>query len=247
MSRSILAMALLFACAGPALAAEDATCDPSVFAADIQAAGLAHVAKVESDGRLHFSADSRGRPCPAVACSLRAYVLKGDELLTGRRLGAWRCAWFKPRAPQSGFGSVGWLRDDALTPVPFAASPALSAWVGRWVRDRPFGLETSLNVRPAPGGRLKVKGSSLFAHSRADVDRGAVNDGEIDDVVDVHGRLAGLLIPGPRGASRSMEPETYKFECRFGMALLGDRLFVADDTACGGLNVSFTGVYRRER
>jgi hypothetical protein len=245
----MLRFALLLALAVPAVAASQSAPSCTAFVdmtAPPAALGLAKVTGADPDGRLHFSADSNsGRPCLEARCNTRAYLTSGDELVTAGHNGPFVCAWFKPKGRQVHFGTFGWVRANALTPVSFPTAPPQAAWGGKWVRDRELGLETSLTIH-AVGPRLSVKGSTLFAHSREDIARGAVNEGEVDDVIDVRGVMAGLLVPGPGGRPQSLREEDYKYECKIGMALLGDWLIVADNSACGGLNATFSGVCRRD-
>ncbi|MFI4976164.1 MAG: hypothetical protein ACHP84_16620 [Caulobacterales bacterium] len=247
MRRLILLLALASAIPQPAAASDEPSCDPSSFTHNADIVEAARVAHADTDGRLHFSSGPSGLPCDAPTCQGASYVVQGDELLTGLTLGDYVCAWFKPRGRQDHFGTLGWLRAGALTAVPTPASPPMSAWAGDWVRDRELGLPTSLTLRPLRNGRLKVTGASLFAHSREDIARGAVNTGEVDQALEVRGRAAGLMLSDAAGQRQSFLGKDYDYACKIGMVLVGDWLVAADDGACGGLNVSFLGVYRRDR
>jgi hypothetical protein len=70
--------------------------------------------------------------------------------------------------------------------------------------------------------------------------RGAINSGEIDAV----GIPVGNLIAIGPDYDGKIPPEPFKGDdCRVRLRLFGPYLAVEDNLLCGGLNVTFTGVY----
>jgi hypothetical protein len=213
------------------------------FGAEPERLGLARVARGDQGQRLHFRETPDTPPCATAGCPAGPYLLVGDEVITEQRHGDHVCAWYKPKAKDR-YGTVGWLPVNALTEVPVATDPPLAAWKGEWLRDVRLDLSTSIKVQPTRDGRLKVEGLSLYAADRAAIARGAINDGVIDDVLEVRGRSAGPMLPAGDGRRQSFRPEDHD-DCRIGLALVGDYLVVLDNLGCGGRNVDFRGVYRR--
>ena len=88
-------------------------------------------------------------------------------------------------------------------------------------------------------GTLQFKGIATYASSRADIKRGNVHDGEVDETVAARGARAGIDLLTPAQLKASTD------DCHIGATILGDYLVVSDNDKCGGLNVTFTGLYRR--
>jgi hypothetical protein len=151
-------------------------------------------------------------------------VVSGDELLTGRSAGAYVCALF----PGRGGGSAGWVQRARLQALPVEASPSLSAWAGHWAN----GDDTiSLTVK---GAALVADGNAYWpsAHPSASQFPGGPNLGD----------LSGTARPtGARLVFADLDPQA----CSATLTLIGVLLVVSDNGACGGQNVSFSGVYRR--
>jgi hypothetical protein len=178
------------------------------------------------------------RECPsaAPACRLTSYLVPGDRVLVGSGIDGYRCVTFRSTDGRqtSGFLSSAALVDQST------ASPALADWAGRWVRDD----ETSITIK-VKGAALSLSGQATWgAHDPERVKRGGVNTGEIDTVATPRGSLIAIG-SGYDGAS---PPDVTKVDdCRARLRLFGPYLVIEDNTGCGGMNVSFTGVYTRRR
>ena len=186
---------------------------------EIHSLGLARVA---ASGATHFIEDSdQGCPSEAQRCRDRAYLVNGNVVLTGRTRGGYVCAFFLNRVG----GSAGWLRPADLTRIPNAAPP-LGAWAGRW---RDGDNEIRLTVR---GASLAAEGSAYWPSANPPSKQfpGGPNVGDMSGVA------------RPQGASVVFGKAD---DCRVDMALIGDYLVASDNSACGGMNVRFNGVYRR--
>jgi hypothetical protein len=200
-------------------AGEDVICRNGDFPTEQTTFGLA---RVQGPSRLSFLADADGCPSEAASCRQKAYVVAGNVLLTGRSHGRYVCAFF----PNRFSGSAGWVPADRLTPIAVVRAPPLSAWLGHWKN----GDDTiDLTVK---GEALTVDGEAYWpsAHPSPADAPGGPNEGN----------LAGQARPTGNRVEIG-DPQS----CLASLALVGDLLVVADNNACGGMNVSFTGVYRR--
>ena len=232
----MLRLAILILALSLPVAASAQDCDLFGFSQVGAQATLARVSQTNSKGRLAFHA----APHCLSDCITKAHLLKGDEVLVGGHEAGLACVIFKPKRPQAADGTVGWLPEAALSPI---ATPP-PRWTGYWIEARRWGLETSVILRAAGVGRLAVEGSALWASSRDAIKRGSVNTGELEGEGEVRGSTFGTLsTPDGRLQTRPNAPDDY--DCHYGMAVVGDWLLVVDNLACGGANVTFTGVYRR--
>jgi hypothetical protein len=181
------------------------------------------LAAVGGNGRANFWGDMNGCPAAEARCRENTYVVPGDRLVTGRVRGAFTCAYF----PNRGGGSAGWIESRRLRAVAVAPRPPLSAWLGQWSAEgNPM---VRFRVRRK---QLTVDGDSYWPSPNPSLEErpGGPNIGSI----------AG---PVRRSGNQAREPE-----CNVTFTLLGDLLIGADpDMKCGGANVSFSGVYRRQR
>jgi hypothetical protein len=218
MRRLLIAILTLLAAGGAK--AEELECRNGGFPAEQDSFGLA---KVTGHGRLNFLGDSDGCPNDGPACRLRTYVLPGDTLLTGRGHGAYVCAFFPNRVG----GTAGWVRRDRLTALP-TAPPPLEAWIGHWE----YG-DNSI-VLSKHGKALKVSGEAYWPSANPSPEQrpGGPNVGELEGVTT------------PKG-DRAQLADDYADGCKARLVLVGTLLVASDNGACGGMNVSFDGVYRR--
>jgi hypothetical protein len=205
-------------CSVAAAAVDDGACRNGTF--PIQNPSFAR-GVIAGTGRAYFYGDVGGCPAAGPGCRAKSYVVSGDRLVTGRTRGAFMCAYY----PGKGGGTAGWVSADRIRLLPTEPNPPRSAWVGRW----------SDNANPIV--RFSQAGSSLIVEGEAawpsfnppeEQFPGGPHVGEIDEAVRPSGNRAHA--PG----------------CEITFTLLGDLLVAADPKMqCGGMNVSFTGVYQR--
>jgi hypothetical protein len=196
-------------------------CRNGAFTRDSEEFGLARI-KGEKGSRVHFYGDEEGCPGPAAKCRQKAYVIPGDEVLTSRTFGDWVCVWYQ-RA--RGAETVGWLPADRLDTVATAEKPSLASWLGTWgFYDNELRLS-----RGRRAGVLRVSGDATWQG----VNPGNVHVGELSGEA---AQAGGVLRLGE-------DPE----ECRATLRLVGPYLVVADNKRCGGVNVTFDGVYRKKK
>jgi hypothetical protein len=108
------------------------------------------------------------------------------------------------------------------------------------------GPEQSIDVEKGPRpGEVKIKGEATYGLlDPARVARGAVNSGEIEGIVKPEGSSLAFTM----GDDKTLPyTEGDDYACRVRMRLLGPFLVVVDNNNCGGMNVSFTGAYRRKK
>lgn len=113
---------------------------------------------------------------------------------------------------------TGWVARRQLVLAATELNPALSAWAGEWKSGR-----NNLTIRPQNGGGIDINGVALWGHGPAP------HTGEVQ----------GTAIPAGTRARVKDGP------CQVTLILADDWLVATDNNQCGGLNVTFTGIYRR--
>jgi len=166
-----------------------------------------------------------GCPGPTAKCQRRAFVVAGDVVLIGEVRGSLVEAFY---TDAGGRPTHGWLARSALTPIS-PPQPTSLSWIGHWKYDE-ADIDISAGKRP---GNIKAEGRALWGmHDPDRVKRGAVNDGEFAGEATLTGDHIQFIDTDYEG-------------CRVSMRLIGPYLVAADNLGCGGLNVSFSGIYRR--
>jgi hypothetical protein len=189
--------------------------------------------------RVHFIKGAAAQPgCPSSkpACVERAYLVPGDRVIVAMRRPAFVCATY---INAKGGDRSGWLPAEAVADDS-AAPVALADWLGTWSR-----AEAGIAVKPGKAGALRIEGEATYgARDPARVRRGAVNAGAIEgDVTPAGDRLSfaigdNVTLPVDKGAES---------DCKVWMQRIGPWLVVDDNNSCGGMNVTFRGVYVRKR
>jgi hypothetical protein len=176
------------------------------------------VARVRG-ARAYFYGEDEGCPGPDAKCRRKAYVVAGNSLVVSRKFGDYVCAWFQPAR---GYETVGWLRADQLELPETDASPPAARWLGEWVLH-----SNGLTIRRGEkAGELRVEGSALW-HGLGD----NVHVGEVN------------ASAAPGGNTLTLEDDI----CKLTLRLVGDFLVADDNGDCGGVNVTFDGVYRKKK
>jgi hypothetical protein len=210
---------------------------PALLAVSVSAAAqdapdpAGSLVQVVPGAKRYFYAGDEKPGCPAstAACRRKAYVLPGDLLVATETKGGFTRVTYV--APGHTDPTEGWVETRGLLPRA-APAPRLQSWIGAW-------SSWDENIEIAAGSRrgtLKLSGNALWGGRDPErVARGGVHIGEINGEV-----LA------PRGDRLDYtDDETDADSCHVKMRLLGPYLLVEDNNRCGGLNVSFSGVYRR--
>jgi hypothetical protein len=215
---TILLLALLATSAARAQAV-DVSCSNGSFPAE-RAIGLA---KVTGGERLVFLKDSDGCPNAQPSCLQRAYVVSGDQLLTGRSFGAYVCAFY----PSPGGGSAGWVPSARLSALAVDPSPPLAAWGGLWAN-----IDDTIDLK-VKGAVLVADGNAYWPSRRPSPSQfpGGPNVGDLSGSAAPKGNVIVFTDSDPNG-------------CTATATLIGTLLVVADNNGCGGQNVSFSAVYK---
>ena len=166
--------------------------------------------------RAYFYGDDGNCPDGAT-CRRKAYVIGGDEVITSHGYGDFVCAWYQPA---KGSETVGWIRKDQLRSVAGPERPA--SFAGEWV----YG-ESNLSIGHIGAGALSVKGNAFWKGLGDNI-----HIGEVDAQASPVDRL--LTVKGDD-----------EYECSMRIRAVGDFLVVTDNKKCGGVNVTFDGVYRK--
>lgn len=214
-----LTLLLISATAAGAQTPDD-TCRNGSFPANETAVGRAQVIGV---GRIALLSDDDGCPAETVKCRGTTVLAPGAIVLTGHRHGDYLCA-FDPAHDDAGY-----LVAARLKPLPVDASPPLKTWAGHW-RDGDDTISLT-----AKGATLTADGDAYWpsAHPSARQFPGGPNVGDLSGTA------------APKGNAVTFADASDPQACSATLRLIGEVLVVADNGACGGMNVSFSGVYRR--
>jgi hypothetical protein len=179
-------------------------------------------ARVTGPGRLRFLGDMDGCPDKGRACATGPYVIEGDEVLTSKVHGAYTCAFY----PSKRGGTAGWVETARLNPLPVEPEPEAEDWIGKWSSEG----NPEINIRLLDG-KFEVGGESYWPSPDPPIEQrpGGPNMGFIKGPLRIEGH-------------RAQYANDY---CEIEFTLIGDFLFAGDNRQCGGMNVSFSSVYRR--
>ena len=198
-------------------------CREGFFTRDSQTFRIA-VANGGRTAKAYFHNDDKD-DCPqAGICQRKAFVVGGDELIVNRSFGDYSCAWYSPK---SGRPTVGWIKTADLRFNNLFGDPTERLWIGEWTYGG-NGIEFTENKLP---GNLNVTGNATWVGANP----GNVHVGELD------GRYE------PKNGVINYSDGDDEFDCKATMRLLGSYLIVGDNLKCGGVNVTFSGVYTRKR
>lgn len=221
---------------------DDGICGGVVVPAETSPARLMRV--VSPAPRTNF-VESRGKgakaacPSEAAACQRKGFVVQGDEVLAGPTRGGFVCVTYispNARRVKGQFSETnGFLPIAALQDLP-TASPKAVDFTGKWARS----AEAEIAIAVGAGGKLKIDGEATFgAFDPGRVARGAVNSGVIEEEAVPKGDMIAL----GEGYDGTKPFDSDRSECQARIRLFGRYLAVEDNIGCGGVNVSFTGVY----
>jgi hypothetical protein len=179
-------------------------------------------AKGAKNSKIYFYNDDAA-DCPdSEKCKAKAYVVPGDQILVSKARGNFGCAWF---APNKGHPTVGWIKMDSFRFLEMVHDASPQAWLGEWKY-----ADNSINfTHNKLAGWLNVTGDALWKGLGDNV-----HIGELD------GRAE------PKDGILNYSDGDDEFDCKATMRLVGSYLVVSDNLKCGGLNVSFSGVYKRK-
>lgn len=147
------------------------------------------------------------------------YVLSrarvGDSVRIYRQVGGWTCGYL---TSSDGAGS-GWIASSALRSLATAPDPPLSLWLGTWRR-----YDDVIHIQRQGETGLHVDGEAIYKSRTM--------------------RHFGSLTAQSRPQGNRLHLE--EGSCKLDLTLAGGFLVIVDhDNGCGGLNVTFGGVWKR--
>jgi hypothetical protein len=195
-------------------------CRSGKFTAETENYRLASVKAVKG-GRSYFYNDFT-EDCPeAENCREKAYVVSGDQVVISNERKGFACAWF---TPVKGTGYVGWLKAGDLNFWPINKDPGLAAWYGTWRYGENEIKFESTRVR----GYLNVIGTAFWKGLGDNIHIGELSN---------RGKVVADRVEYSDGDD--------EYDCKATIRMVGQFLVVRDNMNCGGVNVSFSGVYRK--
>jgi hypothetical protein len=222
----------------PAAAQETCYVVPTLGAAD-SAPQLKAVAPGQK--RVHFLRGEAGGPgCPkdTAGCQMKEYLVANDRVVVTAVQGAYACATFTGGAPNFAT-TTGLLPLSALVDTPQAAE---GDWTGAWRT----GDEQEIDIKKAAGNAITIEGNATYGGNDPErVARGAINVGQIGGTLTPEGDRAAFSAGDDGEAAPYDANPGDDTVCRVRLWRVGSYLLAADNLMCGGMNVSFTGVYRR--
>ena len=199
----------------------DNWCRQGLFTVDSRDFGVSFV-KGGKGTKTYFYGDDSERCPESVNCRTKSYVVSGDTVITNRKRGDYVCAWY---SPLKGSPTVGWLKASDLDSPEMLSDASEKVWVGEW-------LYADNNIIFAPTNQpdtLNVKGNAFWKGFGDNI-----HIGEIDGVATY------------KEGTLEYSDGTGKYDCRVSMQLATEKfLIVADNMNCGGANVTFSGIYRK--
>jgi hypothetical protein len=200
----------------------------------------------DNEPRTHFVADQDPSkpncPGPGEACKRRGFLLPDDVVIAGPEINGYNCVTYLSPDAKKLKGKVaetnGFLPSGALSIVPLMP-PKPADWIGTWTRTE----EGEITIKALAGGKLRVDGEATFGALDPDrLKRGAVNLGSLEGEAMPKGNTIGLGdgYDGTKPLALDMGGD-----CQARLRLFGRYLVVQDNLGCGGMNVSFVGIYIR--
>ena len=170
--------------------------------------------------------------CPAVgeSCRQKSYLVPGDMVLVGKTNAAFACASYQSAAAPHQHWANGWLPAASLAPVTPAPSPALADWLGAWVH-----ADGEIDIKTAANGGVAVHGEAIYRAAQ-----------------DIHNGVIDATAKPGQGMLTFADDGGVAFEkasadaCLVRMRRAEALLVVEDNGHCGGVDVTFTGFYRKK-
>jgi hypothetical protein len=171
--------------------------------------------------------------CPAdtAACRSKAYLVPGDLALTGATRGPYTCIAYQSRDRKQIWTS-GWIATAALVPVERSPARQLSDWTGTWTH-----AGGEITISAGKKGMLEIDGEHIYPGAQN------VQTGVIGAIV----RPANDMLAFAGDGSVAFDTAAADGTCLVRMQRIGEFLLVEDNSQCGGVMVTFTGLYRRKK
>jgi hypothetical protein len=188
------------------------------------------VARVTAKPRVNFvkspyDDDFKAKTCPALtdACRRPAYLVTGDLVFVGNTQGPFTCVNFQSPLATKQIWATGWLPSAALSPVTRMSPTRASDWIGNWYH--PGG---PIEIKRGASGKLHVEGGITVPTARD------FHNGDFAGEVTLENDMLDFV-------------DGYDGGCHVQMQRIGTWLLVGDNGGCGGVGVTFLGLYRRTK
>jgi hypothetical protein len=225
----------LFAAASLLAAPGSEYCGYDTFYAQPAKVRLARVTSAIGP-RVHFyRGDQRCGP-GMKGCRISSYVIPRDTVAVSHSYNGFVCANYTPERPGP-IGIVAWLPAKALEPVPIRPQP-LNSWSGDWVANW-----AHLKIEVVGAGRLQVEGRAMWSPTPWKISDSYLHTGELEGRLFLEGRRAHAVWEG----DRTLPYDPDRDGCGLEVWRLNEFLLATDNWNCGGVNVSFQGLYRRPK
>ena len=181
-------------------------------------------------------AEASDCPSAAAKCQGKSYFVPGDRVILSRTNGPFVCVDF---TDAKGVLRPTWAPASAIDRE-VAPPPTLADWYGEWAE-----VESKIVLKPsAKAGALSISGEATWgALDPERVKAGAVHIGSIEGVA----APVGAALSFAMGDNVTLPVDKAQdSDCKVWMRRLGPYLLVSDNNNCGGMNVSFWGVYKRK-
>lgn len=121
------------------------------------------------------------------------------------------------------------------------AQDDLAPWLGEWTASE----EQFITIVETDTG-LSFEGNATWGALHPErVERGGVNVGEFSAEIPRDWIVADAMAFAVAGEGTVPASKADDYDCVIEARLVGDIMEVADNMMCGGMNVTFTGTYRR--
>ena len=169
-----------------------------------------------------------GPHCPSLDpnCRQPSFLIEGDKVVVNEIDGDFACANY---VNNKGVNLANWLPLKSL-----ARTSMEPRWEGRW---KTYDGSASLEII-AQGSRLIVNGNAQYESGTT------VNTG--DFVGEGDPMMSEMSFGYDGGRIMRHDDAARSGNCAVRLRQLGPYIAVLDNGACGGLNVSFNGLYRRQ-
>ena len=197
--------------------------------------------------RNYFSKNSdedKQCPAPSEGCNTKSYLVPGDLVITGRARNGFVCAiYYGPKGKET----AGWFPQSALEVRAPLAKTTAGDWIGSWKSlgetakfVKPNDQRSKITIKRGDRGYLSLQGEMWVVIRENDTPRSGVIGSR-------------RLKPGPGTIAfvdgdddkKSYEQAEEAGECAVRLARVERYLLVEDDNNCGGMGISFTGLYQR--
>ncbi|TXM79155.1 hypothetical protein FV218_01510 [Methylobacterium sp. WL69] len=199
-----------------------------------------HLATVIAPERVPFVKSTwQDKACPSAkaVCREAAYLVMGNRVLVNGTLRDFACATYRGA---KGATRSGWIPQAALKTEP-PTNPGLADWVGTWTS----GPEQTITI-VAKGDSLVLVGEATYgAQNPERVRRGGVNIGQFQATAQPTGANLGFTEAADGGPT---QPYGHSDDsaCQVRLRLVPPFLQAQSNAGCGGMNVTFTGLYGRK-